>query len=167
MWKLPNGLAVSTPRAITVGDIQHPANIFYAWSREELNEIGIKKINYNSFDSRYYRANTFTDEEDGIKIKRTYHVEPKYTVEKMKRIKLDLVKKDYFANLSYLNNNADFYSAVGENESASLFTDGLKELRTAMKEIKHDLKRDMSYDEVVAWNPTLPTLPEVDGVTLP
>lgn len=47
---------IKTPRAITVNGIQHPANIFRAWSEEELEEIAIYSLEVITPDYRYYNT---------------------------------------------------------------------------------------------------------------
>ena len=56
-----------TPRALTVNGIQHPSNIFRAWTKPELLAIGIAPARVDVPDSRYYNTGaesyTFTDGE--------------------------------------------------------------------------------------------------------
>jgi|TARA_S200002703_G_scaffold139329_1_gene129960 hypothetical protein len=47
---------IKTPRAITVNGIQHPSNIFRAWSEEELEEIAIYSLEVITPDYRYYNT---------------------------------------------------------------------------------------------------------------
>jgi len=41
MWYSETFGTIKTPRALTVNGIQHPANIFRAWTKRELLSIGI------------------------------------------------------------------------------------------------------------------------------
>lgn len=41
MWYSETHNLIKTPRALTVDGVQHPANIFRAWSKAELLGIGI------------------------------------------------------------------------------------------------------------------------------
>ena len=46
------------PRQITIGDVNHPANIFELWSTSELEAIGIYEITIDSTnlkDTEYYQ----------------------------------------------------------------------------------------------------------------
>ena len=54
MWYSETLGIIKTPRAITVGGVQHPSNIFRAWSKEELEAIGIYSLEIVTPDSRYY-----------------------------------------------------------------------------------------------------------------
>ena len=54
MWYSETLGIIKTPRAITVGGVQHPSNIFRAWSAEELEAIGIYSLEIVTPDSRYY-----------------------------------------------------------------------------------------------------------------
>ena len=61
MWALVESGSVTKiytrPKAITVGDVNYPANIFMLWTSSELEAIGIYKIvidNSNLKDQEYY-----------------------------------------------------------------------------------------------------------------
>ena len=58
---------IKTPRALTVNGVQHPSNIFRAWSSQELADIGIYPARVETPDSRYYNTGsesyTLTDGE--------------------------------------------------------------------------------------------------------
>ena len=67
MWYSETHHLIRTPRALTVDGVQHPANIFRAWSKPELLAIGIAPARVETPDSRYYNTGaesyTFTDGE--------------------------------------------------------------------------------------------------------
>ncbi len=67
MWYSETFGTIKTPRALTVNGIQHPSNIFRAWTKPELLAIGIAPARVESPDSRYYNTGaesyTFTDGE--------------------------------------------------------------------------------------------------------
>ena len=67
MWYRETIGTIKTPRALTVDGVQHPANIFRAWSKAELLGIGIAPARVEVPDSRYYNtvaeSYTFTDGE--------------------------------------------------------------------------------------------------------
>ena len=67
MWYSETFGTIKTPRALTVDGVQHPANIFSAWSKAELLGIGIAPARVEVPDSRYYNTGaesyTFTDGE--------------------------------------------------------------------------------------------------------
>ena len=61
MWALVENNQVSKvytrPKAITIGDVNYPSNIFMLWSSDELEAIGIYEVvvdNSNYKDSGYY-----------------------------------------------------------------------------------------------------------------
>ena len=54
MWYSETLGIIKTPRALTVNGVQHPSNIFRAWSEEELEAIGIYSLEIVVPDSRYY-----------------------------------------------------------------------------------------------------------------
>ena len=67
MWYSETFGTIKTPRALTVDGVQHPANIFRAWSKAELLGIGIAPARVEAPDLRYYNTGaesyTFTDGE--------------------------------------------------------------------------------------------------------
>ena len=67
MWYSEQFGTIKTPRALTVDGIQHPANIFRAWSKAELLAVGIAPARVDAPDSRYWNTGqesyTFTDGE--------------------------------------------------------------------------------------------------------
>jgi len=67
MWYSETFGTIKTPRALTVNGIQHPSNIFRAWTKPELLAIGIAPARVEVPDSRYYNTGaesyTFTDGE--------------------------------------------------------------------------------------------------------
>ena len=54
MWYSESKGLVKTPRAITVNDVHHPANVFRVWSKDELAAIGFRPARVEVPDSRYY-----------------------------------------------------------------------------------------------------------------
>ena len=67
MWYSETLGTIKTPRALTVNGIQHPSNIFRAWSSQELADIGIYPARVETPDSRYWNTGaesyTLTDGE--------------------------------------------------------------------------------------------------------
>ena len=67
MWYSETLGTIRTPRALTVNGIQHPSNIFRAWTKPELLGIGIAPARVETPDNRYYNTGaesyTFTDGE--------------------------------------------------------------------------------------------------------
>ena len=67
MWYSETFGTIKTPRALTVDGIQHPSNIFRAWTKPELLAIGIAPARVDVPDSRYYNTGaesyTYTDGE--------------------------------------------------------------------------------------------------------
>ena len=67
MWYSETIGTIKTPRALTVDGVQHPSNIFRAWSKAELLGSGIAPARVEVPDSRYYNTGaesyTFADGE--------------------------------------------------------------------------------------------------------
>ena len=60
MWYSEQHGVIRTPKGITVNELQHPANIFRIWSKEELLAIGITPARVEVPDSRYYNTGAET-----------------------------------------------------------------------------------------------------------
>ena len=56
MWYSETLGLIKTPRAITVDEVQHPANIFRVWSKAELDAIGFKPARIESVDQKHYNT---------------------------------------------------------------------------------------------------------------
>ena len=56
MWYSETLGVIKTPKGITVNEMQHPANIFRLWSREELANIGIRPARVVVPDSHYFNT---------------------------------------------------------------------------------------------------------------
>tara|TARA_R110002124_G_scaffold135389_3_gene298311 strand:- start:293 stop:910 length:618 start_codon:yes stop_codon:yes gene_type:complete len=56
MWYSEQFGTIKTPRALTINSIQHPANIFRAWSKAELLAVGIAPARVDAPDSRYWNT---------------------------------------------------------------------------------------------------------------
>ena len=89
MWYSETIGTIKTPRALTVDGIQHPANIFTAWSKQELAGIGFYPARVESVDSRYYDTGSETYElVDG-----EYVISYVTTEKDVELLKEDLIKK--------------------------------------------------------------------------
>jgi hypothetical protein len=89
MWYSETIGTIKTPRALTVDGIQHPANIFTAWSKQELAEIGIYPARVESVDSRYYDTGSETYE----LVNGEYVISYETTEKDVELLKEDLIKK--------------------------------------------------------------------------
>ena len=56
MWYSPTHGLIKTPRSITKDGLQHPAQIFRKWSKEELANIGFHPVRLSVPDHRYYNT---------------------------------------------------------------------------------------------------------------
>lgn len=70
MWRLPDGRTIMRPKSFVSEGTQYMADIFFRWSREKLASVGVKEVQEESFDKRFYRATSWTEEEvDGMIIR--------------------------------------------------------------------------------------------------
>jgi len=89
MWYSETIGTIKTPRALTVDGIQHPSNIFTAWSKQELAAIGIYPAHVEFVDSRYFDTGSETYElVDG-----EYVISYATTEKDVELLKEDLIKK--------------------------------------------------------------------------
>jgi len=103
MWYSETLGTIKTPRALTVNGIQHPSNIFRAWSKAELLGIGIAPARVEVPDSRYYNTGaesyTFTDGE--------WVISYETTEKNVDDLKEDLIEK-IKANVGALLSSSDW-----------------------------------------------------------
>ena len=103
MWYSETFGIIKTPRALTVDGVQHPANIFRAWSKAELLAIGIAPARVEVPDSRYYNTGaesyTFTDGE--------WVISYETTEKNVDDLKADLIAK-IKANVGALLSSSDW-----------------------------------------------------------
>jgi len=103
MWYSETFGTIKTPRALTVNGIQHPSNIFRAWSKAELLGIGIAPARVEVPDSRYYNTGaesyTFTDGE--------WVISYETTEKNVDDLKEDLIEK-IKANVGALLSSSDW-----------------------------------------------------------
>ena len=103
MWYSETFGTIKTPRALTVDGVQHPANIFKAWSKAELLGIGIAPARVEAPDSRYYNTGaesyTFTDGE--------WVISYETTEKNVDNLKADLIQK-IKANVGALLSSSDW-----------------------------------------------------------
>lgn len=62
MWYKEKIGIINTPRSIGIDGVQHPANIFTLWTKEELKSLGIYPARVESIDSQYYTPGLQTSE---------------------------------------------------------------------------------------------------------
>ena len=72
MWYVDSVGLVKTPRGLTIDGIQHPRNIFTAWTKAELAAIGIKPASITSVDQRYNNTGEITWDTSGAEVVGTY-----------------------------------------------------------------------------------------------
>lgn len=65
MWILNKTTIIDYPRDITINDVQHPAQIFTLWSKDELASIGIRRYHKMSYGSNQRVIETLYEEKDG------------------------------------------------------------------------------------------------------
>ena len=56
MWYSETLGVIKAPKGITVNEMQHPANIFRLWSKDELANIGIRPARFVTPDIRYFNT---------------------------------------------------------------------------------------------------------------
>jgi hypothetical protein len=135
MWALieDNNITklLNRPKALTIGDVQYPANIFTLWSVEEKEALGIYEVvvdNTNLKDSQYYDngAESFTFS-DGVVTKSFGTATAK---------DLDSLKETHKGNINgqasgYLS-GSDWY-IVRNTEAGDAIPENISTFRTAVR----------------------------------
>jgi len=127
MWYSETFGTIKTPRALTVDGIQHPSNIFRAWTKPELLAIGIAPARVDAPDSRYYNTGaesyTFTDGEWVI----SYATTEKDVAD----LKKDLIAK-VKANVGSLLSSSD-WRVIREADGGTAMSDAWKTWRNEIR----------------------------------
>jgi hypothetical protein len=146
MWYSETIGTIKTPRALTVDGIQHPANIFTAWSKQELAAIGFYPARVKSVDSRYYDTGSETYElVDG-----EYVISYATTEKDVELLKEDLIKKVQ-ANTGALLAPSDWRvirSIDSENAMSSEWTTYRNEVRAHGNSLESGIEAFASVDAV-------------------
>ena len=127
MWYSETLGTIKTPRALTVDGIQHPSNIFRAWTKPELLAIGIAPARVETPDSRYYNTGaesyTFTDGEWVI----SYDT----TEKNVDDLKADLIAK-IKAHVGSLLSSSD-WRVIREADGGTAMSDEWKTYRSEVR----------------------------------
>jgi hypothetical protein len=75
MWITSTNNIIRQPQGIRIEDVNHPASIFWCWSKEQLAEIGIKPYHPGSVPSGHRVTGAYTEEVDGEVYER-FNTEP-------------------------------------------------------------------------------------------
>ena len=128
MWYSETFGTIKTPRALTVNGIQHPSNIFRAWTKPELLAIGIAPARVETPDSRYYNTGaesyTFTDGE--------WVISYATTEKDVDDLKTDLIAK-IKAHVGALLSPSD-WRVIREADGGTAMTDEWKTYRNEVRQ---------------------------------
>ena len=75
MWITSENNIIRQPNGIRIGDVNHPASIFWCWSKEQLAEIGVKPYHPGSVPSGHRVTGAYNEEFDGEVYER-FNTEP-------------------------------------------------------------------------------------------
>jgi hypothetical protein len=127
MWYSETFGTIKTPRALTVDGVQHPSNIFRAWSKAELLGIGIAPARVETPDSRYYNTGaesyTFTDGE--------WVISYETTEKNVDDLKADLIQK-IKAHVGATLSSSD-WRAIREADGGTAMSDAWKTWRNEVR----------------------------------
>ena len=127
MWYSETLGTIKTPRALTVNGIQHPSNIFRAWSAEELADIGIYPARVDAPDSRYWNTGaesyTLTDGE--------YVISYASTEKDVASLKTDVIEK-INAHVGSLLSSSD-WRVIREADGGTAVSDDWKTYRNEVR----------------------------------
>ena len=127
MWYSETFGTIKTPRALTVDGIQHPSNIFRAWSSQELADIGIYPARVDAPDSRYWNngaeSYTLTDGE--------YVISYASTEKDVASLKTDVIGK-INAHVGSLLSSSD-WRVIREADGGTAVSDDWKTYRNEVR----------------------------------
>ena len=127
MWYSETLGTIKTPRALTVNGIQHPSNIFRAWSPQELADIGIYPARVDAPDSRYWNTGaesyTLTDGE--------YVISYASTEKDVASLKTDVIGK-INAHVGSLLSSSD-WRVIREADGGTAVSDDWKTYRNEVR----------------------------------
>ena len=127
MWYSETLGTIKTPRALTVNGIQHPSNIFRAWSSQELADIGIYPARVDAPDSRYWNTGaesyTLTDGE--------YVISYASTEKDVASLKTDVIGK-INAHVGSLLSSSD-WRVIREADGGTAVSDDWKTYRNEVR----------------------------------
>ena len=127
MWYSETLGTIKTPRALTVNGIQHPSNIFRAWSSQELADIGIYPARVETPDSRYWNTGaesyTLTDGE--------YVISYASTEKDVASLKSDVIGK-INAHVGSLLSSSD-WRVIREADGGTVVSDDWKTYRNEVR----------------------------------
>ena len=127
MWYSETFGTIKTPRALTVNGIQHPSNIFRAWSSQELADIGIYPARVDVPDSRYWNTGaesyTLTDGE--------YVISYASTEKDVASLKTDVIGK-INAHVGSLLSSSD-WRVIREADGGTAVSDDWKTYRNEVR----------------------------------
>ena len=127
MWYSETLGTIRTPRALTVNGIQHPSNIFRAWSSQELADIGIYPARVETPDSRYWNTGaesyTLTDGE--------YVISYASTEKDVASLKTDVIGK-INAHVGSLLSSSD-WRVIREADGGTAVSDDWKTYRNEVR----------------------------------
>lgn len=75
MWITSDNNIIRQPRGIRIADVNHPASIFWCWSKGQLAEIGIKPYHPGGVPSGHRVIGAYNEEVDGEVYER-FNTEP-------------------------------------------------------------------------------------------
>ena len=127
MWYSETFGTIKTPRALTVDGIQHPSNIFRAWTKPELLAIGIAPARVETPDSRYWNTSaesyTLTDGE--------YVISYASTEKDVASLKTDVIEK-INAHVGSLLSSSD-WRVIREADGGTAVSDDWKTYRNEVR----------------------------------
>ena len=90
MWKLPNGRIIRHPssKMIEIDGVNHPERNLLYWKDDDLAKYGIYRYVEKGYDQKHFNSTGKTETISGQTITVEHTVERKYTIRKMKRMKI-------------------------------------------------------------------------------
>lgn len=153
MWKLPNGKVINRAKAITIGDVNYPAQIFHRWTKAELNAHGIYPYREVSYDRKFFRSTSTVEEEIDGEIVKSHTVVPRYTNQEVRNVFAKMIKTHLRSNWMFAKEEYEYLQEFEPNNTDDLavWVQYRSDLRQAATDIKAAFQALTSYEEAIAF----------------
>lgn len=166
MWKLPDGKVIRYPKQISVGDVNHPKQIFKVWSRAELNAIGVYPYREQTYNKQFYKSTGTVEVEQDGEIVCQHTLVRRYTNPELRALFTKRVKKHLLTLWRSANEELDYLEQFEPDNTTdiNLWVDYKANLKLAVPEIRAAMQAISSYAEAIefiqdGYHSMLPVVP--------
>ena len=148
--------AFSNTRALKIGDVQYPKNIFTVWSESELNKVGLYTIvqdNSNQKDGSLYTNTEVSYAFADGKVTASYGTATPKELEAVKSLKKKIIKQQASELLTPLDWHVIKATEVESYSVPEAITTYRADVRTASNDMESKIDACSTVDELAALPP--------------